>query len=258
MPAPTLPRFGALRFVQYCARVPISIIQLDSRVPPGQLTDLFPSARLVRFDDGDRLPAVSELTGLVVLGGRQNAYDHGLEPVSELLRSATAAGVPTLGICLGAQLLAVSHGGRVEVSAPAGPERGIISVRTRPGAQDDPVLGAVVEKFGRDFPAVSMHDDAVTELPEGATWLAASQQYPYQAFRVGSALGVQFHPEVDAATYAEWLNRENGVELPVAEAQWREQAEDLTRLAAALSEGMVSGGMVSGGIAGGAANGNRD
>lgn len=220
--------------MKYRAYVPISIIQLDSRVPAGQFATFLPDARLVRYDEGQPLPDLADVEALVVLGGRQNAYDPALAPVAELLRSATTAHVPTVGICLGAQLLAVCHGGRVEVSAPAGPERGIITVRTRPGAEQDPVLGAVVEEFGRDFCTVSMHDDAVTDLPAGATWLAASQQYPYQAFRLGSALGVQFHPEVDAETYSEWLNREEGADLEVGRAQWEEHSAQLTGLARAV------------------------
>lgn len=215
------------------------IIQLDSQVPAGQFEGLFPSSRLVRFDQGEGLPAGSELAGLIVLGGRQNAYDPSLVPVAELLREATAAAVPTLGVCLGAQLLATSHGGNVEVGAPAGPERGVITVRTRPGAESDAVLGGVVETFGREILAVSMHDDAITDLPVGATWLASSRQYPYQAFRLGSALGVQFHPEVDAPTYARWLNRETGVEPEAAEAEWNSHAENLTALAGATAEGLT-------------------
>ena len=225
--------------MQYPARVSISIIQLDPRVPAGQFSDLLPAARLIRFDDGEELPDPAALTGLVVLGGRQNAHDPALAPVAELLRGATEAGVRTLGICLGAQLLATAHGGRVEVDAPVGPERGIIQIRTRPGAQDDPVLGPAVERLGTEFCAVSMHSDAVTELPTGAQWLASSKQYPYQAFRIGSALGVQFHPEADAPTYAEWLNREEGAEIDAARAQWEGRGEALAELAGSLADGFV-------------------
>src|SRR5690625_7797840 len=96
-------------------------------------------------------------------------------------------------------------------------ERGVIEVRMRPDAAADPVLGPVVAGLGRDVPAPSMHSDAITALPPEATWLASSQQYPFQAFRLGSAAGVQFHPHADEAT----MRRRAG-----AEAQDREVPTD--------------------------------
>ena len=75
--------------------------------------------------------------GLVVLGGHMGANDDAtcawLPPVKGLLRDAVATGVPTLGICLGAQLLAVATGGRVEVGE-AGIEAGVVGVGWRPEA----------------------------------------------------------------------------------------------------------------------------
>lgn len=204
------------------------------------LGELIPDAHVVRFDEGEALPEVADLSGLVVLGGNQNAYDPTLAAVADLLRAATEARVPTLGICLGAQLLATSHGGRVEVNAPAGPERGIIEIRTRPGADADPILGAAVEALGREFCAVSMHSDAVTELPAGATWLAASRQYPYQAFRVGSALGVQFHPEVDADMYGSWLHKETGTPTEQSREEWHLREEGLRTLIESIAAGFAT------------------
>src|SRR5699024_2382635 len=152
-------------------------------------------------------------------------------PVAQLLAQAVEAGVPTLGLCLGAQLLAVATGGAVELDAPSGPERGIIEIRLRPGAEHDPVLGPVAERLGRDVNVVSMHSDAVTDLPPKATWLASSVQYPFQAFRIGSALGLQFHPEADADTYAAWLERETGADPAAARAEWTAHAAELTAVA---------------------------
>src|SRR5699024_8587086 len=50
------------------------------------------------------------------------------------------------------------------------------------------------------------HRDAITELPEGAIWLASSNQYPFQAFRIGSALGIQFHPQAGIEAVAAWAD----------------------------------------------------
>src|ERR1700743_525749 len=80
---------------------------------------------------GNRVPPSVEGDALIVLGGPMGAYDDERAPwlpsVRQVMRSAIDDGVPTLGICLGAQLLAVAAGGRVEVGA-AGPEIGLFEV----------------------------------------------------------------------------------------------------------------------------------
>lgn len=192
----------------------LTVVQHQDSVPLGLLSEALAGVQisLVRPDAGQLLPDASDLDGLVVLGGTmsvQDTRDHPwLTAERELLDAAVAQGVPTLCVCLGAQQLAVARGGQVEVAAPTGPERGVVEVRMRPDAAADPVLGPVVAALGRDVPAPSMHGDAITALPPEATWLASSQQYPFQAFRLGSAVGVQFHPEADEATMRRWAAAE--------------------------------------------------
>jgi GMP synthase-like glutamine amidotransferase len=139
-----------------------------------------------------------------VLGGAMGAYDDAAAPwlpqTRDLLASAVADGVPTLGVCLGAQLLAVACGGTVARGA-AGPELGPTPLRLTPAAADDPLfagLPATVE-------AVQWHWDAVTEPPAGAVVLVEGATYPVQAFRLGRcAWGVQFHPEATVPGVAHW------------------------------------------------------
>ena len=90
---------------------------------------------------GNRVPPSVEGDALIVLGGPMDAYDDEVAPwlpsVRELLLSAIDDGVPTIGICLGAQLLAVAAGGKVERGA-AGPEIGLGEVTVtdrRPAAE---------------------------------------------------------------------------------------------------------------------------
>lgn len=191
----------------------LTVVQLDEAVPldrfAGWLDDV--PLRLVRAFAGEDPGPASELDGLLVLGGRMSAHDErepGLGATRALLADAVAADVPTLGICLGAQLLAVATGGRVHVDAPPGREAGVVDVHWRPEAAGDSLLGEVARVAGaqqsRSTPMPTMHADAIVDLPRGATWLAASRIYPYQAFRVGPAWGVQFHPEAGPVTMHRW------------------------------------------------------
>jgi GMP synthase-like glutamine amidotransferase len=168
--------------------------------------------QVVRPHTGQPLPA--DLTGyaaLVVLGGGAQAYpdEHGepsapwLPACESLLRKAVRYRVPTLAVCLGAQLLATAHGGTVAPAA-AGPEIGPQLVARRDAADLDPLFAAV--PFTPDV--LQWHHDEITELPVGAVLLAASPHCPYQAFRQGPvAWGLQFHIEVDSAMVAVWIGR---------------------------------------------------
>jgi len=189
----------------------VTVVQLDDVVPLDRFADHLPGVRvrLVRADLGEQLAPATDLDGLIVLGGRMSAHDEhepGIAATRALLTDATAAGVPALGICLGAQLLAVATGGRVHVAAPPGRESGVVDVRWRPEALTDPLVGALATAAdGRSTPMPTMHSDAIVDLGRGSTWLAASRMYPYQAFRVGDhAWGVQFHPEASPATMHAW------------------------------------------------------
>lgn len=189
-----------------------TIVQLDPYVPADRLGQWLAAQRvLVRAVPLWQLP-VPELDslseGLILLGGRMSAHDqssHGwIEPLKQLLRDAVAAEVPTLAICLGHQLLAEAFGGEVTVAHAAGGEHGPVQLSWAPEAAADPVLARLAGQ-GTSMVAES-HHDAVTRLPDGAISLAASATYPNQAFRVGSALGVQFHPEASPELMGRWAD----------------------------------------------------
>ncbi|MBF9128132.1 type 1 glutamine amidotransferase [Plantactinospora sp. S1510] len=175
------------------------------------LTEAGLELRVLRPYAGDALP--EDLTGydaLVVLGGYQQPYPApdgtpgaGWFPALEgLLRKAVRYRVPTLAICLGAQLLATAHAGTVQRSE-AGPEIGPTVVGKRDAADGDPLF-----RYVPMIPDVlQWHVDEITELPHGATLLAASTRYPHQAFRLGDrAWGLQFHIECDTDMIADWAS----------------------------------------------------
>jgi GMP synthase (glutamine-hydrolysing) len=161
---------------------------------------------------GDALPALAEVDGILTFGGAQSVLDierdSALRAEAGLLRDAVAAGVPVLGVCLGAQLLA--HGLGAPVTRAARRTVAWVELGAAPAAAEDPLFSAL----GSPVRGLQWNED-VFALPPGATELLTGAPEGVAAFRAGtSAWGVQFHPEVDGAVldgwyaaYASWLGQ---------------------------------------------------
>jgi GMP synthase-like glutamine amidotransferase len=135
---------------------------------------------------------------LVVLGGPASVYeDHGyLREEERLIRDAMAKNIPTLGICLGSQLVAKACDARVH----RGPRKEI-------GWYTVELTDSGLEFFKgpeRKITVFQWHGDTY-DLPSGAAVLATSSLYPVQAFKVGNAIGIQFHLEVSRDMVMEWM-----------------------------------------------------
>ena len=182
---------------------------------------------LIRPYRGDAVPAdLGAHRGLVVMGGPMSAAsDDGFPSRGAelaLMRDAVARGVPTLGVCLGAQLLAVAAGGAIR-RGPV-PEIGWGPVRLEAGAERDPLLAGIGGPLG----VLHWHGETF-DLPEGATHLARSDIYANQGFRVGpSAWGLQFHIEVDLAA-VEGFMAAFGHEAPAGSAIAEDAPRELAR-----------------------------
>ncbi|MGH9116846.1 MAG: type 1 glutamine amidotransferase [Acidimicrobiales bacterium] len=159
--------------------------------------------RQVDVHAGEPLPASVRWRAVVPLGGEMGAYDEDrfgfLVDEKRFLGRAVEAGTPVLGICLGSQLLADALGGRAHRGRE--PEVGFRTLELTSAGAADAVLGAA-EARGPHF---LWHHDTF-DLPRGAMLLAASDRYPH-AYRMGSALALQFHPEAGADIILDWADR---------------------------------------------------
>ena len=166
------------------------------------LTERGATVELCRTYLGDPVPDAAglatptALAGLVVMGGPMSALDDAefphLAAERALLRACVESDVPVLAVCLGAQLLAAALGARV-FTGPE-PEIGLGTVSLTEAGRRDPVFGPARQTL----PVLHWHGDTF-DLPAGSTLLASNAAYPHQAYRIGSAYGLQFHLELGAA-----------------------------------------------------------
>ncbi len=145
------------------------------------------------------------ISGLVVMGGPMSVYDQRTYPwiTTELrvIEEALRSGIPVLGVCLGAQMMAAALGAQV-YRGEYGPEIGFGSVRLTREGRVHPVLGAAGNE---ELSVFHWHGDTF-EIPDGCRRLAESSTYPNQAFGLeDGSLALQFHLEVDSDLFGEWM-----------------------------------------------------
>jgi GMP synthase (glutamine-hydrolysing) len=140
---------------------------------------------------------------MVVLGGPIGAYDDNryptLGPLLSMIEKRVAAGLPTLGICLGAQLIARAMGARVYPAGHA--EIGWTPLTLTEAGR----ASSIRHLDGRSTSMLHWHGDTF-DLPTGATRLASTPLCENQAFSVGNhVLGLQCHPEIRTERFEPWL-----------------------------------------------------
>ncbi len=195
----------------------VTVVEPEPQAPIGRLREWLAAegltVRMVRPEAGDPLPALEELgDALVVLGGPMSAHAEAdypwITPLRDLLHGVVDTRLPAVAICLGAQIAAEAIGGTTAAPSPHGTERGVVDLELTDAAATDPLFSEIIDEAvraavragiptqdGTRLPVLVSHDDGVVDLPESATLLASSAGAPVQAWRAGSLLALQHHPE---------------------------------------------------------------
>ena len=216
---PQTPTLAAVR--------PILLVRNDAfetfGVAPAALAQAGAPTRIWEAVDGELAPPLDDVSGVIVFGSSYNVEHADEQPFIEraaaLSRGAVERGVPLLGVCFGAQLLAWGLGAPIR-KAPAR-EVGFEPIALTDAGGTDPLIDHY-EPGDRVF---QWHMDTY-DLPDGAQLLASGEQVANQAFRVGpSAWGVQFHFEIDDTEIHLWL--EEFAKEGDLERDWGKSAEQV-------------------------------
>ena len=146
----------------------------------------------------EKLPE-KDFSLVVILGAPESANDDlpYLQAEQQLIKNSVEKNIPVLGICLGSQLIAKTFGAKVY----SGPKKEIGFYNDLKVSDDSQFFSG----FQNPFTVFHWHGDTF-DLPDGATRLASSEHYPNQAFQYKSAVGLQFHLEVNEEMVNLWLD----------------------------------------------------
>jgi GMP synthase-like glutamine amidotransferase len=175
-------------------------------VPIGTLGPPLVSAglELVHWRTAEEAPprSLTNFVGVIALGGAANPDEDESYPwlseERELLASAAERRLPTVGLCLGAELLAQALG--ASVARLPQPEIGWVELAQDPAAQNDPLFARIPRQLG----AFQWHNYAFA-LPPGATLIAGSEQATEAFSWAGCAWGLQFHLEASETIIGDWI-----------------------------------------------------
>jgi GMP synthase - Glutamine amidotransferase domain len=185
----------------------VVIIMHDPSEGPGTIEDYLALKGIgvytVRLYARESLPqALDDYDAVVTMGGPMNVYEDEKYPFLRdevnFLKQTMDRGVPVLGICLGAQMIARACGASVFQASQK--EVGWSEVFLTDAGKKDMLFRGL----SGTLPVFQWHEDTF-ELPAGGHLLATSAVYPNQAFRYSNAYGLQFHVEVTPQILSDWF-----------------------------------------------------
>ncbi len=187
---------------------PLLVFQHIECETPGIFLDMLEKQKrpveTVRLYKGDQVPDnLSPYSGLLVMGGPMSVNDEAAYPwlrtEDRLLKEALALDFPTLGICLGSQLIAKAAGGMVRQGSRK--EIGWYPVHLTMAARHDRLFSV----FPEAIEVFEWHGEYF-DTPPGAVNLARSTPYGCQAFSIGkNVYGLLFHLEVTSSMVSDWI-----------------------------------------------------
>ena len=171
---------------------------------PFEILPTFNLAFQSKFPDNN----TNDYSAVISLGGPQSTYEDDIYPYlkweKSFLSAQLALNTPILGLCLGAQLLADAIGGHGHLGK-YGYEVGYVQYHITSEGKSDPVISKVFHEQNK--PLFIMHHKDSFDLPSNASILAYTSNKYIAAYRIGSALGVQFHPDTTFTDFNVWVER---------------------------------------------------
>ena len=157
----------------------------------------------IKLFTGESIPDAKNIEGVLVMGGPMNVYEESAYPFlaeeNHFLKYCLGNGIPVLGICLGAQLIAKAAGAKIRKAFAK--ELGWYEVRLTAAGLRDPLL----EGCAKTFPVFQFHEDTF-DIPPDAVHIIEAPVCPHQGFRMGNTVyGLQFHFEATREMIVDWV-----------------------------------------------------